>query len=1155
MLIRRELAKLGVTEQEEIPKWRLAYPLHSRNGRVGFKSSTGRSIFPRTPAYTLDEFRRDEKYRTAHAVRKRMYGKAAPPMDIYHQPLRRTKGLPAAVRELRPAIEKIRQKIGTVKQQSEDERYKKLGFRHGFKRKEKEKAKEEGFWLPEGTAFFKGMRVEVNWRQKGRWFTGKIRNINLNYKNGQEATTFDVQYEWGVPTEEGVTFQNIRPTCKRFEWFKGQTIVVNHLGKGVWFTATVAHVHNEKYNDEGTIDIRYDSGFPSYETRIPYEYVRHVDWHVGQPVLGNYKNNGRWCKAIIEKCRGDVTWGKGTVTIRYTEWGDDRLESNVDQSRLRPCMEDNPNLMPGPGQHMISLVLKAPSIASKSPGPNSSSVMDSLASSEHDGIPSDLDAKGWFWRRSGPQNSYREENKEEGAGDKTKSHWVLPKKTGKFQLKVRLAGETVPKMYLSYGLNGHFIPKPKKKLNPFEKKLEEQRANLQLRQKRLAREKFANRDFGQSSPAMIAISGPGALPLKRRGSGMERITLKLPHKYLQGVGMDLPRFASSIDAIKYEANYVYFYLTVKPGNSTRLRVHVQKGTNGTGTVVTSATKDIRSFQNLSTENRGRTSKAVALSQSSSAMSRFEHFDAPFSSSTLSSVSSSKHLLNACNCAQRGEREKVLATLLRHPALVHQRQEKQGRTILQAAAYSGNVGLVRALLALGADSSIQDDSGKMATDIARERAESEGLHKRLKRQLYYIGGLCDPKSIFRACIEDDMLRIGVLLAEAPTSVRQANNHGMTALHYAVMYRRINIIEKLTAVGADWGSPNIIGQTPTDLIWDVAPASSLNLRTIEAEQRVHLCLKEEDRTRRVAANALRKIREADGPHDKEVAENQLHEAQVAHQESISATEKARIHVDVSKAHLGEDITAAIHEIIDARERGLKLLVPYIPPKKKVLQKPVRAPWTPTSSPKRAAEHSVYAYDVDQKKNWESRVSKKSALYAYDTGSMALGANSVSSNNPYLSVIHLASPVQKNRRPDTASNCNRSPSHLAASLKSPSAISQSKTMRPYSASVSSRRSIQRPLSKSMPATKVKHPDGKKKCKRKEQTLGQVSSPMRGFRSVPGTEYGKPSTLPWPPPLDSPLFETWVEAISGKGVDRSLEKEEAEKCWNELYGGSKRR
>ena len=98
-----------------------------------------------------------------------------------------------------------------------------------------------------------------------------------------------------------------------------------------------------------------------------------------------------------------------------------------------------------------------------------------------------------------------------------------PKKTGKFQLKVRLAGETVPKMYLSYGLNGHFIPKPKKKLNPFEKKLEEQHANLQLRQKRLAREKFANRDFGQSSPAMIAISGPGALPLKRRGSGMGEV--------------------------------------------------------------------------------------------------------------------------------------------------------------------------------------------------------------------------------------------------------------------------------------------------------------------------------------------------------------------------------------------------------------------------------------------------------------------------------------------------------------------------------------------------------------------------------------------------------------------------------------------------------
>ena len=84
----------------------------------------------------------------------------------------------------------------------------------------------------------------------------------------------------------------------------------------------------------------------------------------------------------------------------------------------------------------------------------------------------------------------------------------------------------------------------------------------------------------------------------------------------------------------------------------------------------------------------------------------------------------------------------------------------------------------------------------------------------------------------------------------------------------------------------------------------------------------------------------------------------------------------------------------------------------------------------------------------------------------------------------------------------------------------------------------------------TKNQKNEGRKKT---PKDIGQVSSPMRGFKSVPGTEHGKPSTLPWPPPLDSPLFETWIEAVSGRGVDRSLEKEEAEKRWNELYGGGK--
>ena len=48
------------------------------------------------------------------------------------------------------------------------------------------------------------------------------------------------------------------------------------------------------------------------------------------------------------------------------------------------------------------------------------------------------------------------------------------------------------------------------------------------------------------------ISRPEAFDenLRRRGAGMERVTVKLPHKYLATIGMELPKYATSIDGIE-----------------------------------------------------------------------------------------------------------------------------------------------------------------------------------------------------------------------------------------------------------------------------------------------------------------------------------------------------------------------------------------------------------------------------------------------------------------------------------------------------------------------------------------------------------------------------------------------------------------------------
>ena len=127
--------KSKAIEKEKVtpPKYRLTYPLHRRNGRIGYKSSTGRSIFPNPPKYLIGKFRIDEEYREAHRNRKKILGDLAPPIDLYHEPLPRTYGVPDDVPEMRVARDKILKRTGTVKEQNEDDRYRELGFTHGFK--------------------------------------------------------------------------------------------------------------------------------------------------------------------------------------------------------------------------------------------------------------------------------------------------------------------------------------------------------------------------------------------------------------------------------------------------------------------------------------------------------------------------------------------------------------------------------------------------------------------------------------------------------------------------------------------------------------------------------------------------------------------------------------------------------------------------------------------------------------------------------------------------------------------------------------------------------------------------------------------------------------------------------------------------------------
>ena len=1227
--------KSKAIEKEKVtpPKYRLTYPLHRRNGRIGYKSSTGRSIFPNPPKYLIGKFRIDEEYREAHRNRKKILGDLAPPIDLYHEPLPRTYGVPDDVPEMRVARDKILKRTGTVKEQNEDDRYRELGFTHGFKTYAKEETDDGAGFLPEGTAFFKGMLVEVNYKEQGRWYTGRITKIHLQYKKGL-PTTFDVRYEWGIPVEYHVKWKNIRARKKLNKWYENQTVIINYKGKGVWFTGYIAKVYNEKYNDELTIDVKYDGGFPKYETRIPFDDVRSIEWHVNQPVLANYKSRGRWVKADIVKIHGDVIWGNGTVTLRYTEWGDDRMEYLIPQTHIRPRIDHDRDLLPGPHQHLISLILSpSPSKLKQHHDTNNINkplqltemmkglvTVDSIVNGENEeGIDNNkkdiaphanysnnpnLTPTAWFWSNNNGDgmNMYgtSSHNLETMDEKKKKEKWILPEKKKEWEMPIRLTGYTLPEdhKFNQYDATGHKIPKRKKQMNVFEKMEEEKHKKFKKHMKLKKIEEKQLLGFGQSNAAMRAISRPEAFDenLRRRGAGMERVTVKLPHKYLATIGMELPKYATSIDGIETKGKFVCFYITIKPGESDTLRKRISDGSKGTGSVTTSSTKDIRKFQLVSTDilykplpkdefsihspsfynsmphaiKSGSTTNNStivddSLRHSSSSSSNNNNSNSKSETNDKDSIFKSTHpsreqnFINACSYAARGESKRLLNILELHPHLLHCHHHVTGKTLLHFSALSGDKKICELLIHSGVNPYTRDTHEKLACDLAREKALSynnNSVDREDKNRYLYVTGLCNAKSIFRAVVEKDMLHLIFLVAYKKKEgiLNSQNNNGMTALHFAVMYRRKEMVQWLTSQGADWYVSNNVGQTPLDILWDSVPSEEESTRVVLIEKQIEQCHKEEDRTRRISANALRQVREAANSFEKDAREKTLALAREAHAKSLKATEDALIRLDVSKAHMGEDVSKSLHDLIDARERGLQQLKARMEIKVPVHVPEKIPPWQHTSSPRRAAKHSVYLSDIKQKESFESRLTKDKALRQYHDGSSIITSSPMTGRRSSKRMNARRHSATKKRRPYTASTSyvNHSSKQLSG-LSHLSSTTRLLNQRQNEEGKNFNKSKRKNKSISSCDTKKKSSIGNKKSSKYKNSVGSKRNnfPIKKRSSIIyASNTGREATMPWPPPVNSPLFEVWAESIGGfDGVDRALEREEREKRWSQLH------
>jgi ankyrin repeat protein len=152
------------------------------------------------------------------------------------------------------------------------------------------------------------------------------------------------------------------------------------------------------------------------------------------------------------------------------------------------------------------------------------------------------------------------------------------------------------------------------------------------------------------------------------------------------------------------------------------------------------------------------------------------------------------------------------------------------TPLMAAAFHGCLGLVTLLLAAGADVAAQDSEGETA--LSKACISKSKSHEKIVCALLAAGARPAADDLTLACEQGSPATVRALIA-AGAEVHAINRWGDTALHKAVDYGNVPMVEALLAAGADPGfrlgrkSSNYPGQTALDVARDQGAMKLLGL----------------------------------------------------------------------------------------------------------------------------------------------------------------------------------------------------------------------------------------------------------------------------------------------------------------------------------------
>ena len=836
--------------------------------RIGCQSTTGRLLYKPPPNFTIQQFRKYKRKQTekklvedaglSRSIPSKQSDKSILLMSenirAFNHLIDRETPFMKTKRKKRPAYAKPDRshtqdckELRTVIQKfREDYYYKPTG----------EKIK--GVHFPEATAWFKGQWVEC--LHKKRWHPGQIANFHFDV---QGRLTFEIRYPWlgSLGNDTYVPEHHLRWMPPKRHWYKGEPVVVNWLGRGNWYTASVAHVHNDGSN---SVDILFDDGRtvgcvngPRYLSRVDNSLIQQVKWYKGQPVLAQYRGRGLWYRAhIIEveqkpKVRGKMSpVFKGLdddnkkdegeedeqckVTVLYDGLGGGKAtESGVSRKLLRPWL--------GNFTQEISL----PVSESENYGSSIESIFVPSTS-----IPNSVDL-AWFWgsrsdiKMADDQMSSHQYNLSQShtkiVDYCSKAHNTLKA----LKAQKRLYGgpdDIVPELRApilnptldQYSLDGHIR---KKKADTSDQ-----------RRFRSAKQKRAKQQFLDSklNVAIHAAASPDQLvKLKRKGPGLEHATIRMKHKDLGGAGLILQKFVNSIEGVGYRKGkpIIKFYVTVKPGSYDELSNELKSVSRGTATV--SLSTEIEKKVHFSGSTTGNTAAAAqqllidgAASPSNDAIDEVEKL-----------VDGITHLekISFLNWCKKGELKKIERFLKKYQQIVRSKvvnidlvftNFKTKMNPLLSATLGSQYAVSKFLLKNGFDPTVTDNSGRSAIKLARQNLmESENQmageivsNENVLLWKKFVGLLANNVSVYQAAINGDVNRLRHL--ESLQSLRaqksgkwltKANDYGITPLHLAVMHGKIEVVRwldrRLNAKA--WRVMNRVGQTPSDLCVSAPP----------------------------------------------------------------------------------------------------------------------------------------------------------------------------------------------------------------------------------------------------------------------------------------------------------------------------------------------